>query len=179
MSAAGFSFEQSSLAVQLHMVAMFAPSFVTGHAFKRLGGPVLSISGAVLLAGGCAVAHADNQLGGFCVSQSLIGLGWNLCFVASTAGLSKQTRPTETARVQAANDMLIFTTSGTCMVLAAPSLAGVGWQSMQWVGYAVSGVIVLAVVLSEALEAFAMRRRRQHEGEGAGGGSMAPRVSKL
>ena len=160
MRAAGFSFAQSSLTVQLHMVMMFAPSFFTGHAIKRFGIAALQATGAVLLAGGGAVAWAGAHQAHFMVSQMVMGLGWNLCFVPATAGLSKQTRPSETARVQSANDVCIFLTSGSCMLLAGPALSSMGWASMQLVSYATSAVILLAVLLSEGLEA---RRRLRHE----------------
>lgn len=36
-----FSFEQSSLVVQIHMVSIFAPSFVIGHLVRKFGVPAV------------------------------------------------------------------------------------------------------------------------------------------
>ncbi len=155
MRATGLSFAQSSLAIQVHMVLMFAPSFVTGHAVNRLGSQCLTASGALLIALGGAIAWADTAqtMLGFTLSQALIGLGWNLCFVPATAGLAKQTRPSETARVQAANDVIVFLTSGSCMLVAGPALSGLGWLAMQPISFGTSGAILLALLVSEGLEA--------------------------
>ena len=135
------------------MVLMFAPSFITGHAIKRVGIPALQVAGALLLGVGGAVAMAEASLSGFVVSQAVIGLGWNLCFVPATAGLAQQARPSERALLQSANDVAVFLTSGVCMVVAAPALSGLGWRSMQYVSFATSAVILLAVGLSEGLAA--------------------------
>ena len=153
MKREGFSFSDSALAVQLHMVAMFAPSLVTGHAFKAFGGVALELSGTLLLTSGFGLAYASGSLAGFGGSQALIGLGWNLCFVAATAGFAQALRPAERATAQAANDAAVFLTSGACMVAAAPSLTRLGWQRMQLVGFATSGLMLLVLALSEALAA--------------------------
>ena len=168
MIADGFSFSQSSLTVQLHMVAMFAPSFVTGHAIKRFGGPPLMAVGALLMAGGCVIARLSGSEAGFISSLALIGLGWNLCFVPATAGLGKQSRLRERARVQAVNDVLVFSTGGACAILAAPALEGLGWTSMQVVGYVLSGAILLAVLVSEGLESHRTHSRTRQGAHQAG-----------
>jgi hypothetical protein len=157
MAESGMGFSDSSLAVQLHMVAMFAPSFVTGHAVKRLGAPPLEGLGAILLAAGGVVAHVarGRHRGGvpvFAASQCAIGLGWNLCFVAATATLAAQTRPLERARAQAVNDAAVFTTSGVLGLLAAPALADIGWRAMQVTAFVAGAAILLVTSVSELLE---------------------------
>jgi hypothetical protein len=44
-----FSFQQSTV-VQIHMVAMFGPSFLTGHLVRKIGVPAVQVAGALLLA---------------------------------------------------------------------------------------------------------------------------------
>lgn len=118
------------------------------------------MSGTILLTAGYVMAFLVVRLAGFLASQALIGLGWNLCFVAATAAFTKQLRPRERARAQSANDVAVFVTSGTCMVVAAPCLQAMGWVAMQYIGLATSGLMLLALAISELLE---MRRsNRSH-----------------
>lgn len=152
MTQSGFAFDEAAVVVQFHMVAMFAPSFVTGHLVKRFGAPALQLLGATLLAagGGIMLGYVD-RLVGFAASQAAVGVGWNFCFVASTSALSQQTRPSERVAAQAATDLVVFGSSGACSLLAAFALADLGWRGMQTVAFAVSGAIVLAVVGAQAL----------------------------
>ena len=62
-------------------------------------------------------------------------------------------RPSERIRAQSANDVIVFITSGTCMIIAAPSIAGIGWERMQYVGFAISGAMLGVLATSEALQA--------------------------
>ena len=87
------------------MVAMFAPSLVTGHLVRMLGAPFLELLGAALIAAGAGVVLSGRDEGGdeggdstpsiaaFAASQALTGCGWNLCFVSATATLQPQPRP--------------------------------------------------------------------------------------
>ena len=141
------------------MVAMFAPSLVTGHLVRMLGAPFLELLGAALIAAGAGVVLSGGDEGGepnptlaaFAASQALIGCGWNLCFVSATATLQQQTRPKEKVGAQAANDLAVFTLSGGASLLAAVALSEAGWASMQLAAFGTSGAIALAVGLSEVL----------------------------
>ena len=141
------------------MVAMFAPSLVTGHLVRMLGAPFLELLGAALIAAGAGVVLSGGDEGGepnptlvaFAVSQALIGCGWNLCFVSATATLQQQARPKEKVGAQAANYLAVFTLSGGASLLAAVALSEAGWASMQLAAFGTSGAIVLAVALSEVL----------------------------
>ena len=81
--------------------------------------------------------------------QMVIGVGWNWSFVSATSSLVKQTRPAERARAQAANDILVFTASGTVSVLSAVVFRSVGWRAMQIAAWAAGGAILLIVLISE------------------------------
>ena len=150
-SGAGFSFVEAAVTIQIHMVCMFAPSFITGHAVKRFGAPAIELVGAILIAAGGGPAFVGVTYADFTAAQAVVALGWNLCFVASTAALSQQARPSEKVVVQALNDSIVFCLSGVASVLAGVALPGIGWQPMQIFAFATAGVIVLSVVLSEVL----------------------------
>tara|TARA_B110001452_G_C15196059_1_gene415164 strand:- start:147 stop:1466 length:1320 start_codon:yes stop_codon:yes gene_type:complete len=154
MKDVGHTFDEISGTIQAHMVAMFLPSFGTGHLVRRFGAPLLEVVGAALMAAGGAVMLAyPRTLGGFAASQSLVGVGWNFAFVAATSSLQKLTRPgDERTAVQSANDVCVFGLSGASALLAASALDEIGWSSLHtYVLFLTCGAIVVAVFVSEAL----------------------------
>lgn len=153
MKDVGHSFDEISGVIQGHMVAMFLPSFVTGHLVRRFGAPLLEVAGAALMAAGGAVMLAyPRMIGGFAVSQVLVGVGWNFAFVAATSSLQKLTRPgDERTTVQSANDVCVFGLSGASALLAASALDEIGWSSLHsYVLLLTCGAIIVAVAVSEA-----------------------------
>ena len=176
MSDSSIDFPSSSTSVQIHMVCMFAPSFVTGHLVRRLGAPVMQALGAALMAAGGAIMYGWSEVPGtgigsyagadsaalgpvggghfaaFTLSQAAIGIGWNWCFVAATSGLTELTHAPERPKAQAANDIAVFTTTGVVGVAAAAVYQAVGWVAMQMSTFGVGGAILAIVLLSEGLE---------------------------
>ena len=112
---------------------------------QRSATPPFSWSASSIVApGGHVVA--------FTLSQAIVGVGWNWCFVAATSGLAKLTRPRERPKVQAANDVFIFTISGLLGILAAVVYRAVGWRAMQLAAFIAGGAILVVVSISEGLE---------------------------
>jgi MFS family permease len=104
----GFSTAQAADVVMAHVLAMFAPSFVTGHLIARFGAvPVIGAGLATLAAAG-AVALSGVTLLHFNLALILLGLGWNFGFIGATAMLAGAHRPEERGRVQGMNDFAVF-----------------------------------------------------------------------
>ncbi|MEM6618533.1 MAG: MFS transporter [Pseudomonadota bacterium] len=104
----GFAQSTASNIVMAHVLAMFAPSFFTGHLIQRFGVEriVAAGLGILLLAG--VVALAGVQLGHFTIALILLGLGWNFGFIGATTMLAGCHTPQERGRVQGMNDFLVF-----------------------------------------------------------------------
>ncbi|BBI53615.1 hypothetical protein HORIV_60360 [Vreelandella olivaria] len=62
------------------MVAMFLPSFFTGHLATRFGAKQVIVAGCLLLVASALVAQWGIGLAGFNVALILLGLGWNFTF---------------------------------------------------------------------------------------------------
>jgi MFS family permease len=94
--------------VSAHVLAMFAPSFFTGHLIARFGAERIVATGLVILAlaGGVAIQGVD--LANFFVALVLLGIGWNFGFIGATTMLSRAHAPEERGRVQGMNDLLVF-----------------------------------------------------------------------
>jgi MFS family permease len=142
MKICGFGFDQSASVISAHAVAMFFPSFFTGHVIRELGELKVMALGVVAYAGSVAVGLHGISLPHFWLSLILLGLGWNGLFVAGTSLLTKCYRPSEAPKVQALNDCLIFTSVAICSLIAGTIEHLGGWS---WVLVWASVPIVLIV----------------------------------
>jgi MFS family permease len=60
----------------------------------------------------------------------LLGVGWNLLFVAGTALLTTTYRSAERFRAQAVNEFSVFGTQALASLLAGPAIHALGWHSL-------------------------------------------------
>ena len=110
LAVVGCGFEQNSAAdvVTSHVLAMFVPSFFTGHLIARFGVEKIMAAGLVILAGAGAVALNGVELENFFIALVLLGLGWNFGFIGATTMLAGAHEPHERGRMQGLNDLLVF-----------------------------------------------------------------------
>ena len=130
MSAAGHHFNHVSMTIQWHVVAMFLPSFFTGHLASRFGAKQVIVAGCLLLVASALVAQFEAGLTGFNVALILLGLGWNFTFLPATGLLTESYRPEDKARTQAANEFLVFGTAAITALLAGPLVSSLGWATL-------------------------------------------------
>jgi hypothetical protein len=104
----GFSTGDAANIVSAHVIAMYAPSFVTGHLIARFGAMRIVALGLALLAAAGVVALSGVELTQFFVALILLGVGWNFGFIGATAMLTQSHAPEERGRVQGMNDFLVF-----------------------------------------------------------------------
>jgi MFS family permease len=110
LAVVGCGFEKAHAAdvVSAHVLAMFAPSFFTGHLIARFGAKAIVGTGLAILAGAGAVALTGVDLPQFFGALILLGIGWNFGFIGATALLASAYRPEERGSVQGINDMVVF-----------------------------------------------------------------------
>jgi MFS family permease len=104
----GFGTSQAADVVTGHVLAMFAPSFFTGHLIARFGVERVIVAGLVILAAAGAVALSGITLMHFSLALILLGAGWNFGFIGATAMLAAAHSPQEAGRVQGMNDFAVF-----------------------------------------------------------------------
>lgn len=104
----GFATADAANIVSAHVIAMFLPSFFTGHLIARFGAPRIMLAGIVILMLAGMVALSGVQLTHFYGALILLGLGWNFGYIGATAFLTQNHRPEERARVQGLNDAIVF-----------------------------------------------------------------------
>ncbi|MEH6834559.1 MULTISPECIES: MFS transporter [Falsihalocynthiibacter] len=104
----GFGNDDAANVVTGHVLAMFAPSFFTGHLIVRFGVEKIVATGLAILALAGVVALAGVELTNFYVALVLLGMGWNFGFIGATTMLATAHTPEERGRMQGLNDMIVF-----------------------------------------------------------------------
>lgn len=119
--------------IQLHVLGMFLPSFVTGSLIDRFGVLRIMFAGVVLFLGHILMTLTGTGFGSFASALILLGVGWNFLYIGGTTLLTSTYTPTEKARAQAINDMTIFAVGLACSFSAGGMLEALGWQRMNLV----------------------------------------------
>jgi predicted MFS family arabinose efflux permease len=149
----GHSVTDSALGIQWHVIAMYGPSFFTGHLINRFGVEriVAAGLGALLLAAGVGIAGIT--VAHFWSDLILLGLGWNFAFIGATTMVTRCHRPHERNKVQAFNDFLVFGTMAVTSFSSGQLLARFGWST-------VNEVVFPAVLIAGGLLAWLTLRER-------------------
>ncbi|MEZ5752319.1 MAG: MFS transporter [Paracoccaceae bacterium] len=136
LAVVGCGFETGDAAdiVSAHVIAMYAPSFITGHLIARFGVEKIIGTGLVILAGAGAVALTGVELEQFFIALILLGIGWNFGFIGGTTMLARSHSPAERGRIQGINDAIVFggvtvasLSSGTLLNCSGSDIE-TGWQ---------------------------------------------------
>ncbi len=104
----GFTKDNANDIVSAHVLAMYIPSFFTGHLIARFGAAKIMGLGLFILAGAGVVGLADIALTHFFGALILLGIGWNFGFIGATTMLAGAHAPHERGAVQGMNDFMVF-----------------------------------------------------------------------
>jgi predicted MFS family arabinose efflux permease len=153
MVGCGHSVTDAMLGIQWHVLAMYAPSFITGSIIARYGVERVTGAGLGLIAMAAVVGVSGLAVANFWGGLVLLGLGWNLAFIGATTMVTQCHRPHERNNVQAFNDFLIFGSMALSSFSSGQLLAYVGWQ-------AINEVIFPTVFVAGALLVWLTVRKR-------------------
>ena len=130
MVGCGHTIGEAALGIQWHVLAMFGPSFFTGHLIARFGKITITALGLLLIACSGLLALAGLELLHFWGSLVLLGVGWNFGFIGATALVTDSYKPAERAKVQALNDFLVFGTVAIASFGSGKLLDASGWDTI-------------------------------------------------
>jgi MFS family permease len=116
--------------IQSHLLAMYAPSLFSGQLISRFGTRRVMSAGLVLMLGCVAIDSAGKGLMHYWSGLVLLGVGWNLLYVAGTTLLTTTYHPEERFRAQAVNEFAVFGTQAIASLLAGPAIHILGWQRL-------------------------------------------------
>ena len=136
--------------IQLHVLGMFLPSFITGTLIVRFGVLRIMLVGVLLFIGHILLTLTGTSFSSFASALILLGVGWNFMYIGGTTLLTSTYTPAEKGSAQAINDMLIFAVGLVCSFGAGGLLHALGWQTLNlvllpWLGLAAASLIWLGI----------------------------------
>jgi predicted MFS family arabinose efflux permease len=153
MIGCGHSVTDATLGIQWHVLAMYAPSFVTGSLIARFGVERITGIGLGLIATAAVAGIAGISVANFWSGLVLLGIGWNLSFIGATTMVTQCHRPEERTTVQSFNDFLIFGGMAMGSFSSGQLLAHFGWAT-------VNAVIFPTILLAGAMLLWLSLRNR-------------------
>jgi MFS family permease len=142
-----------SLVIGAHTLGMFGLSMFTGQIADRIGRPATVVIGAALLVLGALIAPVSLATSWLALALFLVGVGWNLCYIAGSALLADAARPNERGRVQGSTDLMVNLASASGGLSSGAILASTNFFVLCAIGAAVS--------LLPALMALPLIRRKR------------------
>jgi MFS family permease len=142
-----------SLVIMAHTLGMFGLSIVNGALIDRLGRKVAIGAGAVLLIAGSLIAPTSLMTAWLALALFLVGLGWNLCYIAGSSLLSDILAPAERPRVQGASELVVNLASAISSLSSGVILAYGGYTTLGVVG-ALLSLFPIAALAWQALGAY-------------------------
>jgi MFS family permease len=141
----GYSTEISTLGIQWHVLAMFAPSFFTGQLISRFGVEKIVAAGLLILMGCAVVAATGIAIWNFWLALILLGMGWNFGFIGSTAIVASSYAPSEADKVQGFHDIVLFSVVALASFSAGKVFTHFGWTTMTFVIWPVTFICLAAL----------------------------------
>ena len=152
-----------SAIISVHVAGMYGLAWLTGGLVDRFGSWTMSTAGGFMLFAGALTSALTGSAVGLAIALYLIGLGWNLCFVAGSALLARHVDPSIRTSFQGSADVLVWLCAGGS-TLGGGFLVGVyDYPAVGMLGgLAAAGLLLLL--------AFTWVRVRQFSTEGAAAG---------
>jgi len=148
MHLCGHSQASANLGLQWHVIAMYAPSFFTGHLIARFGAVRVAVAGLALTGLSAAVGLGGIEVMHFDGSLILLGLGWNLGFLGASALVLECHLPEEKTRVQSLNDFIVFGVMAIGSFSSGGLLSAYGWNTVLWVSFLPLVLAAVALALT-------------------------------
>ncbi|TMH45401.1 MAG: MFS transporter [Betaproteobacteria bacterium] len=146
MQICGYAFSATAFVISSHIVAMFAPSFVTGALIRRFGTIPVMLSGAALNLVTIAIALAGITIAHFWWALVLLGIGWNFLYTGGTTLLTETYRPEERAKAQGANDQAIFIMMLVSSFTSGATVTTAGWERVNLFALPLVAIVAVALV---------------------------------
>jgi len=141
----GYALSDAKWVIQSHIAAMFLPSLISGHLIRWAGHWWMIMTGLMVMVACLVIAWFDQTILHYWLGLVLLGLGWNLLFVAGTSLLSQCYRPAEATRVQGVNDLAVFGAQAIGALASGAVVLLIGWQGLLLT--TIPALLLLLVVL--------------------------------
>jgi MFS family permease len=145
MGFCGHPYGAAASVISAHVVAMFAPSFFTGSLIKRFGVLNVMLAGVAAMFACVAIGLSGQLVANFWWALVLLGIGWNFMYIGGTTLLTEAYRPSEKAKAQGANEILVFAVQALCAFSSGVLVNTKGWEILNYVALPLIALAALAV----------------------------------
>jgi MFS family permease len=154
MQGCGHPYGDAAFVISSHIIAMFAPSFLSGPLIRRVGVLPVMFTGALLNFAAIGVALSGIAVPQFWWSLVLLGVGWNFLYIGGTTLLTETYRPEERARAQGTNEQAIFIMMVVSSLTSGLTVTTAGWERVNLFALPLVAVVAVALVW------YALQQRR-------------------
>ena len=127
------SLNKTSIVIQIHIIAMFLPSLITGHLIKKYGHSNIMYAGVFLFSITIIVSFFEQTFLNYLFALIFLGLGWNFLFISGTSLLVLNYKEEEKFKAQGFNDFIVFSIHAIASLVAGILLSTIGWKSINLV----------------------------------------------
>jgi MFS family permease len=145
MQLCGHPYGDEAFVISSHIIAMFAPSLVTGPLVKRVGVLPVLFAGVALNLAAIGVALTGISVPQFWLSLVLLGVGWNFLYIGGTTLLTGTYRPEERAKAQGANDQTIFIMMAISSLTSGMTVTAAGWERVNLIALPLVALVAVAL----------------------------------
>ena len=124
----GYSVSLSSIVIQAHMIAMFAPSIISGFLVDKIGKINLMKIGILLNILAIISNTIDNSYYNILIGLILLGVGWNFMFVSASSYLVENFQGNIKFKAQGINELFTFSSQATASIMSGICLYYFGWN---------------------------------------------------
>lgn len=133
-----------SWVIMAHTLGMFGLSGVTGRLTARYGPQPVIAAGGVVLAIAAILAPLAATVPMLALALFLLGVGWNLGYVAGSALLADAVAPAERGRTQGVSETLVAVAAAAGSFSTGPTFQRAGYVAVSMIGLALALALLAA-----------------------------------
>ena len=153
MAVCGHPYSAAATVIGWHVIGMFGPSLFTGSLIRRFGVVNVMFAGVLLFYVCVGIALSGVSIPHFWFALVILGIGWNFLFIGGTTLIAEAARPSERAKAQGVNDLIIFVVLATSSFSSGVLLERNGWQLINYLA------LPVVTLIGAAIGWYALRRR--------------------
>ena len=132
----------------LHTLGMFAFASITGWIIGRLGRIPVVWMGVIIMSGAGLAGSYAVSLTSIYFAVFLLGLGWNLCYIAGSTLLSDELISQERGRAQGISEVVVAMTAAIGSLASGSIYGAYGYSGANITVIVVVGFIALSVLIA-------------------------------
>jgi MFS family permease len=145
------SLSKTGLVIQLHVVAMFLPSLITGNLIKKFGHSNIMYAGVFLYSITIAASFFEQTYFNYMFALIFLGLGWNFLFISGTSLLVLTYKEEEKFKAQGLNDFIVYSIHATGSLSAGALIVLTNWKTMNLICIPFLIIIIITTLRAELL----------------------------